>query len=157
MESIDQVSCLHLNATERSLIETLLDADVEFVIVGGQAVVFHGHMRAIDDLDIFCRPSLKNAAGIIKALRYFQIPLDDESEGKLAKRGFQLRLNIHGNNVEFLTSLAEVTWDEAFRQAEQWLDGNRSVLVLSKEHLIKSKLALTKSKHSDDVGALRAL
>jgi hypothetical protein len=36
----------------RKLIETLAGASVDFVVVGGVAVVAHGHVRATLDLDV---------------------------------------------------------------------------------------------------------
>ena len=41
----------------RKLIEALAAASVDFVVVGGVAVVAHGHVRATLDLDVcYCLP-----------------------------------------------------------------------------------------------------
>ncbi len=44
------------------LLAELCEAKVEFLVVGGWAVVLYGHVRATDDLDIFVRASEKNSA-----------------------------------------------------------------------------------------------
>jgi len=42
------------------LIERLVTARVEFVVIGGFAVIAHGYVRATSDLDIVPAPSLEN-------------------------------------------------------------------------------------------------
>lgn len=42
------------------LIERLIDAGVEFVIIGGFAVIAHGYVRATKDLDIVPAPTSEN-------------------------------------------------------------------------------------------------
>jgi hypothetical protein len=51
------------------LIERLVDAGVEFVIVGGFAVIAHGYVRATKDLDIVPAPTLENYALLAALLR----------------------------------------------------------------------------------------
>jgi len=55
----------------RKLIEALAAASVDFVVVGGVAVVAHGHVRATLDLDVcYCRTSenLERLAGALAPL-----------------------------------------------------------------------------------------
>ena len=55
------------------LLIELCEADAEFLLVGGWAVILYGHVRATDDMDIFVRPSLRNSdAG-------FQLPASARS------------------------------------------------------------------------------
>ena len=42
---------------------------VDYVLVGGAAVVFHGIVRATEDLDIFVRPTPENIDRLRKALK----------------------------------------------------------------------------------------
>ena len=61
------------------LIERLLGARVEFVIVGGFAVIAHGYVRATRDLDIAPAPSLENyqrLAALLRELDAKQIGVD---------------------------------------------------------------------------------
>ena len=52
----------------REFVELLLNRKVDFVVVGGHAVAFHGYPRLTDDVDLFVRPTLENGARIIAAL-----------------------------------------------------------------------------------------
>jgi len=52
----------------RSLLETLSERDVRFVVIGGVAVGAHGFVRATEDLDLVPDPDPENLARLTKAL-----------------------------------------------------------------------------------------
>ena len=53
---------LSLDAIGADLIETLSQAQVRFVIVGGVAVNIQGYKRPVHDLDVLSEPTQENAA-----------------------------------------------------------------------------------------------
>jgi hypothetical protein len=55
----------------REFIELLNSNGVEYLIVGGHAVAFHGYPRFTGDIDIFVRASADNAAKVLSALDAF--------------------------------------------------------------------------------------
>jgi hypothetical protein len=59
---------------------------VEYVLVGGVAVNFHGLIRATEDLDVFVRPTAENVARLRDALKsvYDDPSIDEISEVDLA-------------------------------------------------------------------------
>jgi len=61
----------------KELLELFNSQNVEYMIVGGYALAFHGAPRYTGDLDIFINPSTANAQRIIKALGDFEL-LNDE-------------------------------------------------------------------------------
>jgi predicted nucleotidyltransferase len=52
----------------RSLIETLAEARVEFIVIGGVAAAIHGSARATIDLDVVYRRSADNVDRLTRAL-----------------------------------------------------------------------------------------
>jgi hypothetical protein len=64
---------LDLNA----ILEELVRGDVEFLVIGGVAVGYHGHIRATKDLDIVPAPDAANLARLARTLE----GLDTEIEG----------------------------------------------------------------------------
>lgn len=52
----------------RSLLETLTDAGVEFIVVGGAAATGHGSARLTQDLDVVYRRSAENHVRLVSAL-----------------------------------------------------------------------------------------
>ena len=54
----------------RELLVLFNEQNVEYLIVGGYALAFHGTPRYTGDLDILVRPDPANAQRILKALDY---------------------------------------------------------------------------------------
>lgn len=67
---------IELPADFRDLLIELTDADVEFVVLGGHAVAFHGHPRATKDLDVLVRAGGQDLADVaaLEALNASKLP-----------------------------------------------------------------------------------
>ena len=52
----------------REIFKALADANVEYVVVGGMAVILHGHLRATRDLDLVIGLQPDNCLTALKAL-----------------------------------------------------------------------------------------
>ena len=65
----------NLNEDFRDLLLELADAEVELILVGAFAVAYHGVPRATGAIDVFVRPSPKNAKRVFDALANFGAPL----------------------------------------------------------------------------------
>jgi hypothetical protein len=55
----------------REFIGLLSSRKVEYVIVGGHAVAFHGYPRFTGDIDFFVRPTLENGGRLVEVLDAF--------------------------------------------------------------------------------------
>ncbi len=53
----------------RSLLFHLHQQQAAYLVIGGYAVVHHGHLRYTDDLDIWALPTAENGARVLAALR----------------------------------------------------------------------------------------
>ncbi len=148
---------LYLNAVESELLTVLADRRVRFLIVGGHAIQFHGHMRPAKDLDIFSEPSADNARRLASALGQLGMQVEPELEAKLSSPKKQLPLRRQYANIEILTSINSLSFEEEFDQAAHCIVNARAIPVLSKDHLIQSKLARGDKEDLDDVRALKAL
>jgi hypothetical protein len=59
----------------RDILEQLNNYKVEYLVVGGYAVNFHGYSRSTGDIDLWIKPDNSDTkAGIIEALRNLQVP-----------------------------------------------------------------------------------
>ena len=50
------------------VVAALIAHQVEFMVIGGFAVIYHGHVRATQDLDVFIRGSEENAKRTVAAV-----------------------------------------------------------------------------------------
>ena len=62
---------------------SLIAHGVEFLVVGGYALAFHGAPRFTGDIDVFVRPTLSNAGRLIAALEAFGFPTGDLEASRL--------------------------------------------------------------------------
>ena len=60
-----------LNPDYRDMLSAFADAEVEDPGVGAYALAAHGHPRATGDIDLWVRPTLKNAERVWRALSAF--------------------------------------------------------------------------------------
>ena len=61
----------HLQSDLREFIGLLNSLRVEYLVVGGHAVAFHGHPRFTGDIDFFIRATGENAGRVLRALDAF--------------------------------------------------------------------------------------
>ncbi len=132
----------------------LLRHDVRFLIVGSHAVAFHLKPRYTKDIDIFIDSAPANVAGVLRAI-------DDFGFGSLGFKPEDLRvgqwiqLGVAPYRIDVTTSIAGVTFEEAWdSRAEGDFEGI-PVHYIGREDLIRNKAAVGRPQDLADVAALR--
>jgi len=130
---------------------------VEFLLVGGQAVIAHGYPRLTKDMDLWVRPTAENGAKILAALAEFGAA----SEGLRAEQFEDPRtLLVLGRDpfrIDILTDVPGVTFEGAWqRRAQVVLDGV-VVPTIGKTDLIANKRAVGRPQDLADVAELEKL
>ncbi|MFV2073888.1 MAG: nucleotidyltransferase [Thermoanaerobaculales bacterium] len=131
--------------------------EVRFVIVGGEAVIFYGHIRVTGDIDVFYDREHSNAVRLFSALQEFwqgEIPeLEDPSE--LEKRGVIFQFGIPPNRIDLLNDIDGIDFETAWRQRTRVeLEGTPEKVPFSYiglEELIQNKRASGRPKDLDDL------
>ena len=62
---------MKLDRNLREFIELLNSQKVDYIVVGGHAVAFHGHPRFTGDIDLLLRPAHENAERVIAVVKEF--------------------------------------------------------------------------------------
>jgi predicted nucleotidyltransferase len=138
------------------LLIELNEAGVEFVLVGGWAVILYGHVRATDDMDVFVRASRANSERVVAALNAFGAPLQLHGvrAAHFEQEGNAYRFGIAPLKVEVLTKISGVTFDEALEGSKTFdLDGYQ-IPYIGKAALIRNKKAAARYKDLADVEEL---
>ena len=155
----------------REIFKALADEDADYVVVGGFAVIMHGHLRATRDLDLVIGLSPDNCRRGLMALSKLgmrpRLPVAMEDFADPAKREdwvtnrnmlvFQLwdPLNPERSVDVFVREpieFARLLEDAAVKD----LDGV-PIPVASIRHLIQLKQAAGRSRDLDDIRALREI
>jgi len=64
----------------REFIQSLNDNDVDYLLVGGYAVILHGYRRTTGDMDIWVDNTKENYIKLTKAFYEFGLPILDMTE-----------------------------------------------------------------------------
>lgn len=130
---------------------------VEYLIVGGYAVAFHGHPRLTGDIDIFVRTSRDNSRRILKVLDDFGFTEHGLSASHLTSPGRIVQLGNPPNRVDLLTSITGVAFDEAWSGRVPGRLGEHVVDYIGLEALLKNKAASGRPTDLADVAVLRSV
>jgi len=145
---------LELNKDFRELLELFDAHSVEYLIVGGYALAFHGHPRFTGDLDLWIRPTRANAEKVLAALDAFGFGDVDVSVKDLTEPGRVVQLGVPPFRIDFMTSIDGVEWDEADRGRHLAAIGENAVPVIGKREFIQNKRACGRLKDLADLEAL---
>ncbi len=145
-----------LNDDFRDLLTALAREGVEFIIVGAYALAFHGVPRATGDIDVFVRPSERNAARLWKALAAFGAPL--QSSGVVAKDfeepGVVYQIGLPPRRIDVMTEISGMSFDEAWGSRVPAEVSGATVFFLGKEALVRNKRAAGRTKDLADLERL---
>jgi len=148
----------HLSDDLKELIKLLTSHGVEFLVVGGHAVAYHGRPRFTEDLDLFLRRSNENARRTRLALNEFGFGLTEEAEQQLAEspRAMMI-LGRKPNQVDLINFLDGVEFDAAWSRRIKANLGDLEVSFLALEDLVATKRAAGRAKDIDDLNRLREI
>lgn len=140
----------------RDLLIELSDADAEFVVIGGYAVAFHGHVRATKDMDVLVRPSTLNAKKVYKALAAFGAPLErfEVKEADFSDYGGVLQIGLPPRRIDILSKASGITFDDAVSENETFDVEGRRIPVIGIKALLKNKKAAAREQDLADIKAL---
>ena len=116
----------------KDLLELFNAHKVEYLIVGGYALAFHGAPRYTGDIDILVWPKTANAKRILNALDKFGFG----SVG-LTKDDFQnpdkvVQLGVPPVRIDIMTSITGVSLEDAFAGGEEGKYGDVPVETVEK-------------------------
>jgi len=155
----------------RQIFKALADAEVEYVVVGGLAVIMHGYLRATADLDLAIGLSPQNAGRGMQTLASIglqpRLPVPIQDFADAAKREDWLQ---HRNMLVFplwdpsnpLRSVdvfinEPIPFDALRRDAVHKDYDGVDVPVASIDHLIEMKQRAARARDLDDIDKLQKI
>ena len=133
----------------------LLNANgVEYLVVGGFAVAWHGYPRFTADIDFLVRPDRANGELLVKTLVEFcflSLNLVPEDFCRLDQI---VQLGAKPNRIDLITSIAAVPFEEAWVSRAAGSINGRPVSFIGRDALLRNTLATGRPQDLRDVDVL---
>ena len=145
--------------SHQQFIQRLLDSGVEFIVVGGYAVIYHGYKRTTGDIGIWLKPTNENRERLIEVLA--TLDFSDESLNQLSQLDFRetlvFSINEEPEKIDFLTKIANVTYDEDDSSKIITSVDGMQIPFLRLNHLVLSKFNTGRTKDAADIEELQKI
>lgn len=130
--------------THERILRKFLYHDVEFVLIGGHASIFHGVERTTSDLDILVRPSESNGKKIIEACKSLGLEVSELVPSDfLAPNVFSF--GMLPNSVDILNYSVGVDIETIFENALLTKMDGLKIKVIDIRDLLKNKMAINRT------------
>ena len=141
------------NIDFQDFIKALNENNVEYMLVGGYAVILHGYSRTTGDMDIWVNRTEDNYTKIVAAFKKFGMPLFD-----MTKENFLFHKNWDvfrfGRNpvaIDVMIKMSDFNFKECYQLATKHFVENFEVNVIHYNHLIEAKIKAGRGKDEDDI------
>jgi hypothetical protein len=146
-----------LNQEFREFIGLLEKHAVEYLIVGGYAVAFHGFPRYTGDIDFFVAVSECNATRLLAVFEEFGFGNIGIEKADFQQPDFVVEIGREPRKIQVLTGIDGVTFEECRQHGITETYGGMSLNFIGMDELLRNKQASARAKDLIDVQALRKL
>ena len=123
----------------KEFLQLLNSNEIEYLVIGGYAVGYHGYPRATGNMDIWIASNEKNALKMVEALKKFGFDLPEVKKELFLIKEKVIRMGVPPMRLEILTSIDGVRFDTCFRNLVIADLGDFKVNFISKDDLIINK------------------
>ncbi len=136
------------------IVASLNEGRVDFMIIGGYAVIFHGYVRNTKDLDILLRPTPDNSKRAVAALEALGLTCA-ELKPELFTSGKGITFGDPPMRVDILGKIPGVDFEEAWSSKETSRFGRQEAHFIGLEELIRNKQAVARPQDLVDAEKLK--
>ncbi len=136
-----------------AFLKVLNEHQVEYLVIGGHAVGFHGRPRDTGDIDIVIKPTKENAARLVRAVSAFGAGGLGYTEDDYLSGDF-IQFGVAPVRIDVTILFEGVSQDKLWGDAVEGRLGNVPVKFPSKECLIANKRATGRAKDLRDAESL---
>lgn len=141
------------NPDYKELLHLLNEYEVEYLIVGGFAVMKYAEPRYTKDLDIWVHNSRQNSVRVVAALKKFGAPLEHDgiSADTLAEKQIVYQIGIAPVRIDILTEITAVGFSNAWKNRVATTLFGVPVNFISQGDLETNKRALGRAHDIQDL------
>ena len=145
---------IHLPPDFSEFIQAINSAKVNYLIIGGYAVGFHGAPRFTADIDIWVGLDRENAARLGQALQQFGFRSPEITSGEFMKPQSVFRIGQPPLQIDILTEISGRAFDDCYSRREVIERDGLELSILALSDLRENKRAAGRGK---DLGDLESL
>ncbi len=145
---------MFVNSDFSDLLKLFNEYGVRYLVIGGYAVIQYAEPRYTKDLDLWISTDPANAKAVYRALREFGAPLAGLTPEDFAEEGYFYQMGVPPVRVDVLMGIPGLAFEPAWERRVEVDFGDLSVLFISREDLIKAKLASGRKQDLLDVELL---
>lgn len=135
----------------KEFLRLLNNAEVEYLLIGGYAVGYHGYPRTTADMDIWVAVSARNASKLVDVFHRFGMENAKLKPDLFLQPGKIIRMGVPPMRIEVLTEIDGVSFAECYASREVVALDGQKVNLISLRHLRANKRASGRHKDLDDL------
>lgn len=124
---------------------------VEYLLIGGYAVGYHGYPRATADMDLWVAIHQENAEKLVAVLKEFGFDVPELSTDLFLKENQIVRMGVPPMRIELLTTISGVSFEECYSERIIDVIDGVEVSIINLKHLKLNKRASGRHKDLDDL------
>jgi predicted nucleotidyltransferase len=136
-------------------IKLLNQYEVEYMIIGGYAMAFHGRPRYTGDLDIWINISESNAMKMLKVLEEFGFSSLNFKKEDFLKENLINQIGYPPLRIDILTSIDGINFQDAYPQKQVIIIEGFTANYIGLNELIQNKNASGRQQDLVDVKTLQ--
>ena len=138
----------------REFLQLLNEHQAEYIVVGGQAVIYYGYIRFTGDLDVWINNTEANAQKMITVLNEFGF----ESLGLLKKDFMEndsiIQLGYEPDRIDIMTSVAGLDFATSYKRVVKTEYDGEEIFLISIDDLKINKKAAGRLQDLTDLEKL---
>ncbi len=146
-----------MTAMHRDFLEflkLLKSHNIQYLLVGGYAVSYHGYPRMTMDMDLWVKNSRENSIRIVEVIREFGFQSEELRPGLFENPESIIRMGVKPQLIEILTSISGVEFDECYKDRIITEIDGIEVNIISLNDLKRNKTAAGRPKDLADLDYL---
>ncbi len=141
------------------VLKSLIKEEVDFLLIGGYAVIFYGYLRTTGDLDIWLRPDNENKLKLLAALK--NLGFDEEDLIFIENMDFRehqaFSLSIEPQRIDFLNYINQVSFESGLNNGIIAEFDGLSLPFIHFNDLVLSKINTGRTKDKADIEELQKI
>lgn len=145
------MATIHLPPDFKEFFQLLNSKGVDYLVIGGYAVAYHGYPRATGGIDVWIAINPQNAKKAIEAIKEFGFNDPNLTEDIFLREEQVIRMGVPPLRIEVLTSISGVDFKSCYANRVVETIDNIEISLISLKHLKQNKKASGRYKDLNDL------